>query len=284
MQIHQLIKDTIKNHKNKIELTQWAIISGVSSLVYSEYLMNMKRRSVPTNVLIVPSIKTVNELLNPDNQFMELLSEKLIDSIASNNTFYKFADAPELILFNKDNIEIMKTIFDLYIIPNISKRLPETIAKKFGLDNPDQNQFAIQSNELDLFGRNPISDEQFNFIVEETVLQLLTLLPTMKKDIELPEVNRDIYMTDEEILTIGNEKAICPIHFNKAIFNNKEVLKVISFVTDTTITEMDLNKTAMAKNDEIVTYKIDTGIFNQVSITTLKGIQTGEESKDNVDG
>ena len=34
-----------------------------------------------------------------------------------------------LLCFMKENIEIMKTIFDLYIIPNISRRIPETIAK-----------------------------------------------------------------------------------------------------------------------------------------------------------
>lgn len=275
MQIHQTIKEVIKNHKNKIELIQWAITSGVSSLVYSEYLMNIKRKTLPSNILLVPSIRSVNELLDPENQFMQLLSDKLIDRIVENETFKKYSDAPELVLFNNENIEIMKTIFDLYIINNISRRLPETISKKFGLDKTDdQLRFAVQSNELDLFNRQPITSRQLDFIVEETVLHLLTLIPTMKKSIELPESNFNIHMTDNEIITIGNDKAICPILLNKEILNNEEVIKMILFVTNTTVIDASLKSLfkTIGESKEQVTVIVNTGIFNQVSLTLLEGI------------
>lgn len=281
MQIHQTIKEVIKNHKNKIELIQWAITSGVSSLVYSEYLMNIKRKTLPSNILLVPSIRSVNELLDPENQFMQLLSDKLIDRIVENETFKKYSDAPELVLFNNENIEIMKTIFDLYIINNISRRLPETISKKFGLDKTDdQLRFAVQSNELDLFNRQPITSRQLDFIVEETVLHLLTLIPTMKKSIELPESNFNIHMTDNEIITIGNDKAICPILLNKEILNNEEVIKMILFVTNTTVIDASLKSLfkTIGESKEQVTVIVNTGIFNQVSLTSLEGIHV-EENK-----
>lgn len=281
MQIHQTIKEVIKNHKNKIELIQWAITSGVSSLIYSEYLMNIKRKTLPSNILLVPSIRSVNELLDPENQFMQLLSDKLIDRIVENETFKKYSNAPELVLFNNENIEIMKTIFDLYIINNISRRLPETISKKFGLDKTDdQLRFAIQSNELDLFNRQPITSRQLDFIVEETVLHLLTLIPTMKKSIELPESNFNIHMTDNEIITIGNDKAICPILLNKEILNNEEVIKMILFVTNTTVIDASLKSLfkTIGESKEQVTVIVNTGIFNQVSLTSLEGIHV-EENK-----
>lgn len=281
MQIHQTIKEVIKNHKNKIELIQWAITSGISSLVYSEYLMNIKRKTLPSNILLVPSIRSVSELLNPENQFMELLSDKLIDRIVENETFKKYSDAPELVLFNNENIEIMKTIFDLYIINNISRRLPETISKKFGLDKTDdQLRFAVESNELDLFNRQPITSRQLDFIVEETVLHLLTLIPTMKKSIELPESNFNIHMTDNEIITIGNDKAICPILLNKEILNNEEVIKMILFVTNTTVIDASLKSLfkTIGESKEQVTVIVNTGIFNQVSLTSFEGIQI-EENK-----
>ena len=76
----------------------------------------------------------------------------------------------------------------------------------------------METWEIDLFNREPINDEQIDFIIEETVLQLLMLLPTMKKEIEIPEENINIKMSKDEILTIANENAICPIHFNSSIF------------------------------------------------------------------
>lgn len=264
MQIHKIVKDTISQHKNKIELAQWAIISGVASLVYTEYLVNIKWKTIPTTVILVPKISAVQELLNPDNSFMDLLSNKLIDGIANNETFKLYKDAPELILFNDDNIEVMKTLFDLYITPNIYKRLPETIAKKFSLDINESTKkqgTIIQSNELDLFNRQPIDDKELDFIIEETVLQLLTLLPTMKKDIVLPESNQSIMVSKDSILTIGNEKAICPIHFSDKVFNNDKVINKLLFVTDTSIIK------------DSTTYRdIKTGLFNQVSVTSFEGI------------
>lgn len=275
MKLHEMIKETLNNHKSKIELIQWAIISGVSSLLYSEYIANIKQKQIPVRKILLPSIKTLNELLSENSQFIELLSDKLIDNIYNNELFKKYNDAPELVLFNEENIEILKTIFDLYIIPNIRRRIPEAIEKKFDLKNPQQQLF-VESREIDLFNRKPINEDQINFIIEETVLQLLILLPTMKKDIELPETNNGILFAEDDIITIGNENAICPIHFNENIFKIESIMKLLSFVTNTTVTENDWNLHPYVKNGNIsepINYIINTGLFNQVSITRFKGIE-----------
>lgn len=282
MNIHEIVKDAIKNHKQKIELTQWAIMSSISSLVYSEYLRGIVQKQVPVRILMVPSIKYVHELLNPDNQFMQLLSEKLIDGISKNNTFMKYADAPELVMFQEDNIEIMKTIFDLYIIPNISRRIPETISKKFGLDDEKQQTFQ-ENREADLFGRKPLNDDQLNYIIEETVLHLLTLLPTIRKDIEIPENNMSIQVGENEIISIDHENAICAILLNDNIISNEAVIGLIKFVTSTNIESMlvDINGNAkeiaaVKKNGDIVKYLINTNVFNRVALIKLHEIDNVE--------
>lgn len=282
MNIHEIVKDAIKNHKQKIELTQWAIMSSISSLVYSEYLRRIVQKQVPVRILMVPSIKYVHELLNPDNQFMQLLSEKLIDGISKNNTFMKYADAPELVMFREDNIEIMKTIFDLYIIPNISRRIPETISKKFGLDDEKQQTFQ-ENREADLFDRKPLNNDQLNYIIEETVLQLLSLLPTIKKDVEIPENNMSIQVGESDIISIDHENAICAILLNDNVITNESVIDLIKFVTSTNIESMivDVNGNkreiaAVKKNGDIVKYLINTNVFNRVALIKLHEIDNGK--------
>lgn len=279
MQIHQIVKDTIKQHKEKIELIQWAIISGVSSLVYSEYIRRIKQKNSPVRAVLVPEIKRVQEFLNPDNEgFIEMLSDRMIDMIANHELIKKYSDAPELVLFNEDNIEVMKTLFDLYITPNIVTRIPESILLKFGLNDPNQ-QLIRQDRNIQLFDGRFIDNRQFDFVIDQTVLQLLVLLPTMKRSIEIPEDNSRIFMSKDEILTIGHENAICPIHFNKDIISNKSIIELLSFVTNTNIGIMDNKEVKMQLKNGIAEYHIRTNVFNQVGVIKLEGIQLPKEDK-----
>ena len=272
MQIHQIIKDTLTEHKQKIELTQWAIMSGISSLVYSEYIRRFKHKETPVRSVMVPPIKCVQDCLNMDSEFMKFVSDHLIEDIKDHVLIKKYIDAPELVMFREENSEVMKTIFDLYIIPNISRRIPETISKKFGLDQENQQIFR-ESFEIDIFDHGHIPIEQYKFIVEEIVLQLLLLLPTMKKEIEVPEDRMNIQMSRNEILTIANENAICPIHFNRDIIQNKTVIDLLSFITNTTFNDITDGDIAPQKRNEIVQFLITTGAFNQIILTRLIGIE-----------
>ena len=264
MNVHQIISDAMKEHKNKIEITQWAVISSIASLIFSEYISNSRQKQKPVHQVLVPSIKYVHELVDPASQFMTLMSEKLIDGVATNERFIKYANAPEFVIFNEENINTLKTIFDLYMIPNIERRLPETIMKKFGLDNEKQ-QLVFEDNTLDLFKRKPINEEQLDYIIEETVLQLLVLLPSMRKDIQIIENNKSFHLPlkDQFILTINNQSAICAVHYNDHIIKNKSVIDLLNFVTSTSF--------GTETQDGIM---ITTGVFNQACITMLRGIET----------
>lgn len=260
MNIHETISNAMKDHKNKIEITQWAIMSSVASFVFSEYISNIKQKTKPTRRVCVPPIRYVNELLDPSSQFMKLLSEKLIDGIRSNDVFSQYKDAPELVLFDKDHIDIMKTIFDLYMVPNISRRIPETIALKFQL-NDDKNQLIYQDNTIDLFDRKPINGSQLEYVINESALQLLTLIPSIEKEIINIESNKAFTFPNDNhyVLSINNQEGICPIHFNESIFNNP-ISSVLEFVTSTSV------KPISEKNE----FNISTGVFNQAQIIKLK--------------
>ena len=271
MTIHETIKSVMKDHKQKIELTQWAIISGISSLFYSEYIRRFKHKEVPVRVVLVPSIKNLSNYLKPDSEFMEKLSNDLITDIAKHPLMQEYLDAPELVMFKEENIEILKTIYDLYISQNITRRIPETVSIKFGLNNENQQVFR-ETWEIDLFDNKPIDYYQYNYIVEQIVLQLLMLIPSMKKEIEIPEDHINIQMTGKEILTISNDNAICPIHFNIDIIDNKSVNKLLSFVTNTKFDDLRDGDIKPCKGEDGVDFMITTGLFNKVMLTKFTGI------------
>ena len=277
MEIHKLVKTALTEHKQKIELTQWAIISGISSLFYSEYIRRFRHKEVPVRMVLVPSIKNLSEFFKPESVFIETLSNNLIDVITNHPLIKQYSDAPELVMFKEDNIEIMKTIYDLYISPTITRRIPETISMKFGLNNPNQQMFK-ETWEIDLFdGRHQITHGHYKYIVEQIVLQLLMLLPTMKKEIEIPEDHINMHMCNNEILTISNDNAICPIHFTNNIINNESVIDLLSFVTNTNIHYIGGGDCCCQKNNCRVDYSVTTGIFNQVMLTRLMGIEFEEK-------
>ena len=259
MAIHKIVEDAMIEHKDKIEMYQWAIISGVAILVYSEYISKIRKKSIPGKIyMTVPTIRSVQELLDPNGQFMKMMSKDLINEMKSNDLLFPYLDYPEFVLFKDNNIELLKFLLDIYIIPNIFKTIPATISKKFNIGNIN-NQLITESNDIDLFDRKDISEDQFKFVVNEIILQLLMLIPNIEKDYVYPEKNNDMFLKDNEILSIGSESAIAPIHINKMIIENKSVIDLLKFVSNTSIKDADYG------------YKIQTSIYNQTSITTIKG-------------
>lgn len=276
MKIHEVVHDMLVRHKSKVELFQWAIMSSIGSLIYSEYLKNIKQKQHPVKMFLVPTIRSVQELLMMDGKMFTLLSELLVDEMVRTEQFLKYELAPEFEIFINENLEITKTLFEIYILPNVNRRLPETIARKFDLFNPD-NQVVRENREIDLFDRKPFSPDQYQYILRETILNLLTLAPSIMKEIEYPESNGTIYLTDDEIFTVSHENAITPIHFDKTIFE-LEVMPLLSFVTNSIFIPNDWSVRPISKsydNDDShipISYEVSTGIFNTTSITRLKGI------------
>lgn len=258
MEIHDDIKEIININKSQLQIFQWAIASGISSLVYSEYLSRIQQKITPKKLLFIPTIKSVEEFLHPGNQFMEWISTNLIDSIKDRSLFKKYISNSDFKLFD---IDILNNILNYYIIPNISKNIPNIIRTKFNLYD-ENNKVFIENKSIDLFERKDITYRQFDFVVEEILLHLLVLIPTIEKRIIHPEDNNFISLEkssiEDSILTIGNEKAICDIHFNRNIIENKSIIKLLKFITSITIEESDSQ------------YLITSNSFNNIRIIELK--------------
>ena len=237
MLIHDRVKDMMEEYKHEIERIQCAIIMGVSSLFYSEYISKFRQKEFPLLRVEVPSLKNLARFLDQNSEFMQTLSYTLIDKLANHKLIKKYLDVPELFMFNDNNIEIMKIIYDIRITHNIRKCIMDLIVKKFRLDDPTQQVFQ-QNWEIDIFN-GQINDDQINFVIDEIVLQLLMLIPSINK--ETRDVSPDLYnvLWFDEILSIDNNNAICPIYVNMDIINNESIIKLLSFVTDSTFDKDD---------------------------------------------
>ena len=174
MSIHAIMKEIMETHKAKIELIQWAVMGSIASLVYSEYIRSFRQKTVPNPYIQVPSLKNVQYFLESNQPMMTSVSEFLLDDMTHQTLFHPYISRIlELVLFQEEHLEILKTILDLYMIPNIQRRLPEVIAKKFQLDNPDAQTFR-ESNDLELFQYScwDVTAHR-KYLADQAVLQLL---------------------------------------------------------------------------------------------------------------
>jgi hypothetical protein len=279
MELEEKITQAITEHKQKIELIQWAAMSSVASLVYSEYIRCIKNKYTPVFKVHLPAIKTVSDILSTNGSFMSSLSKNFVQQVIDHPLIRKYSIAPELVLLSENNCETMNVIFNKYMIPNISRRIPETISKKFDIDNPEST-VMVEDSYIEMFKGIDISDQLIlDFVVEEFVLQLLCTMPTMKKSLEFPESNAEIYTDNDQIVSIGNENAICPIQLNSNVIQNEYINRLLTFATATEITSCNDPSVYKVRNDEkkIINYKISTSPFNQICLMTLDGIEVPED-------
>lgn len=273
MQIQKMMKDMMTDHKQKIEIFQWAVMNGVSSLIYSEFIRRMKQKQVPTQYVMVPKISEVSSILKPDGPFMQKLSDELIDQMIDSELFarIKYTEVPELEIFTEDKLEILKTIFDLYIAQNVYRRIPEVIAKKFQIGSPEARSSIVESSEVSMFDGMEISRYFYNYIVESICSQLVILLPTINKSIRTPEDVKKIQLSKHDILIIEHKNAICPVMFTSEIFDNAGAMDLLSFVTNISVTKIDENNENQAVMDDgqLMRYVVSSNPFNSVSICNI---------------
>jgi hypothetical protein len=253
----ELMNDIFIKETKNIELFQWSIVSSISSLLYSEYIKNMIKKDPPIDKVFVPKITMVKDILNPEGDFIKYLSTNLIDLIFNHDLIKKYIDLTEFNIFKEDKLEVMKDILDNLVVNNIIKRIPETIMIKFQLNNPKQQTF-MESNELNLFNRKPINNEQYYYLIEECVLQYILFLPNIVKDAY--SINdTSLKLSINSVLSITHRNAVCLIIINHSVIQNKTVFPLISFVTSTNATLLDNNS-----------YLIETNKNNQLLLAILK--------------
>lgn len=270
--IHEKIKEGIRDHRNEIELTQIGITSAIASLVYSEYIRNFKQVTNPTRKIFVSEINNVIELLSPESEFTMMLSDTMIDSMAKTKLIQEYINVPELVMFKEENIDILKSIFELYIMPNVGRSIPNAIVRKFGLSD-ESNQLFYQTGDIDLFNRVPPGKDYIQFIVEQAVLQILLLAPEVKKKVDNVESNNNIKfpLSEHAIISIGSDRAISVIHVNETILGNAPIMDLLEFVTSTKFTPISPADTEGEKMAYLGVdyYKIVTSPYNQAILTFL---------------
>lgn len=285
MKLNELVKEMMVKHKNKIEVFQWAVINGVASLIYSKYISCMRWEQTPVPRLVVPEINQVKNVLSTDGPLMTVLSDHLIDDMIAGSAFtiYQYWKIPELEIFTipenasadnpdegRHNIEVLKTILDLYIIPNVSRVIPNIISKKFDLEHKSssikEDPDLIFCHQHDL-----LSDSVRRYLADEIAAQLMMFLPSGHKDIRTPEAPSSIPITRNDIMTVDHQNSICPIHFSSEIFENSEIMSLLSFVTNITVTNIDWHDSnPVYVGGMQVRWTVDSNPFNQVTITRIQ--------------
>lgn len=231
------IKLLLRDKKDDIQILQLAVTSGVASLIYSEYIRNFNQRLKPTRKIFVADIQSVIDIVKHDSEFMKAISDRLIEFLRSElSTLYEDKYIPELDTILNSNIEVLKTVLELYILPNVETTIPKVIKAKFSLGD-ESNQTFFEDGEIKLFNGKTPSLAALDFVLKEISLHLRVLVKPMISSITLVENNEKFefdYSNNNSCISIANDNAITSIYLSASMINNEEIIKLISFVTSTT--------------------------------------------------
>ena len=255
------IKDFMRLHKNKIKLLQWAIINGFGSVIYAEYISRICHRS--NNNYDVPSLENLKYILRPSSDVIKELSYRILDDMINNRWMENYKFAPEMEIFNVDNKEYTRDIIIKYIIPDTAKIVSSMIVNKFDLNN--EKPQIRQNSDICITNEN-IDDYYYRFISYQALLNFISLSPTISKITTSIENNKSIKLYNDTILNINNQQAIWPIKMTNdifAIFNNTNILKLINFVTSTSLDCFDVDSSF---------YVIRTNPFNKCDLIKIGDI------------
>lgn len=234
------MREYIKKNKDVLEEFQQAMFRSFGSLIYSYFLENMKRKN--NGKILTPEIKEVKSFLNFGTPFIDKVCEKFIIEMFDDPLYSEYK---ELLLFHSFDIfnnrncdGIAECLID-YIIPNMQRRIPEAISKKFEFEDTSKQTF-FESNECEF--KTDDVESMFWYVLHEFMLQYLYENPKYNdlRSINLidptntEKVNFKSVITEGDVLSIENINALTPILFDKIICDN-DVYETISFVTNTHI-------------------------------------------------
>lgn len=259
MELDQVTREQILKYKSRIEIIQWAFTSAIASIIYCEYLKNIRQQHKPTFRVLVPQVRRVQEILLIDGPLIEWVATGLIPKMMEDELMISHITAPELEPFTPEHIDELKNVLCQYMIPNIVRTIPDIIARKFSI-GVESNQTFFEDSDIDLFDRDPAQSWITDYIAHEAVLQLLLLLPSLDSRRVHPESNVNLYLDCNDVLTVNCESAICPIHLDYPIISMEPVMDLFQFVLNTVISRWDTSAGG---------YVITSGVFNQLTITSI---------------
>lgn len=264
----QMTRDMMKRHENKIKLFSWAVVESIASFIYPEYLINMEAKERPKHHVLVPPIKSVEQILRSDSELSKKLSIELIDRVLnlinhSTDETISVETIPEFVIFHGNNAEVLKVIFDLSIMNDVRRIIPATITKKFQLDV--QQSDIMQSSDKSIFGHGEMSDTNkldmyVDYIARETFLKLMITAPTIERSSRVPDDPTDVIINAEEVIVIDNQAAaICPICVNPAMIGQlPKLVSRIGIVSNTAFVDRCTS--------EDVAYRVQSNPLNKLVV------------------
>lgn len=262
MSIYELAENMIKNHKEEIQLIQASIINGVASLVYSEYISNITQKQYPIKHIYVPTVLSVRKLLSRHEPLIEKMKTDFFKEFLNNPLIDK--SLPELSIVYKEAFPILMYA---YIFKNVSSSIPDAIAYKFKLN--DMPNAEIREDKDKQIFPNGITESQFKFIVEQSVLYFIANCNSIKKEILYPESNKSISITKNDILMIENDQALTPIYITSNLIENYPIeMDLVNFVTSSSAELTDYNA-APKTRDNYIEAVVTTNMDNKTTIITL---------------
>lgn len=245
------MKEILDKHHKEYEILQTAIISALGSVVYTEFLVNCKPVQFPVPRIKVPAIKYVSEFLNIDGVFMKELKDRFLGTIRSSRYSYILE---KFDIFSLTNEADLNKVLDEYMLPNLSRYIPEVISRKFRLDE-EQHMFQ-EDSAIDLFHRKYDEKWIISYAFDEIILNLIIFSKnaTLLEEYKLGE---SIPITDDTIVVINNKNAIAPILLSPAVITNANAVEKIKFVTSSSL-KLTVNEALLSTPSEntVTIYKI----------------------------
>lgn len=222
------LQEILNNHHDEYQKFQWALMNSIGSLIYSEFISKFKKYTRPVPHIEIPSIKYIEEMLNKDGDFLCSVREKMVSYILDSN--YKEINESEI--FKLENREDLNKVIELYLIPNVIRFIPDVIRKKFNLN--ENQSFFREFNNIDLFDRKFNQEWIIDYVLEEIVLQYVAFF---KAKVSITQT--EFVMGNNNVISIDNKNAICPILISIDMLRNDKALDLIKFVSNTEITMND---------------------------------------------
>lgn len=244
MLINQLVLRFINENKQSIAFFKNGFDTSVSSLIYSEFLYNIKQ--LEPRKMIIPKIDNIRSLFIEDSILINYLINKLPEDILNDKIYDKYKDRKEFKIF--EDKEMIKYIIDIYLVESLRDKIIFDIKDRF--DTESEKITIIESESKKLF-ENGIQEYHLKYICHQILLDFIYFV-SINKCINLIIDNNEFNVNKNQILSINNEAALAPIYLDENILNN-DFYKVLGFVTSTEILDVfnNIYKVRSGKNNKI---------------------------------
>ena len=266
MELQETFNTIRTNYAEQLNHFRKALLSGMCSVIYPEYFSRLVQKPKQNGIqLFVPSLKKIQYILSSDSEFMNNISQNLINDIVSSPIIEKCINYPELVIFDKSKIdtEVLKVLFDINIIDSISAFIIKLLSDTFKIGQGNQS-IAIEDDKIPFEFK---SDDVYHFIVKQIIYHLIieskSFLTDPNTKITFVEKNMGNRLnSDKYIVSVRARNFPCDIYFDNEIIDSSIYFQ-LSLMTNTTIVK-DLDGMDPITGYDTGVRFLNSGPFNQL--------------------